>query len=601
METGRIVSREIISDIRKKYFEESLKKSELMSDGDMLEYIKKTFTISEEVKLARYITAKYILRKYNIITDFRTDIMKAYDTKKMYYRDIGEEIIKTFLTENIDIHNTKMNSQEIIHLLKTITYIDDEKIKKAHSDEQIPFKNGVLDLRDMSFSEHDPKFLFEHQIPIIYDKSVKCVEVPIFLNEICKKEDIYIIYDIFGLALYPKNILEKFFVFTGTGSNGKSKLINLCEFFIGEENSSSISLKQLTEDKFSVARTYKKLLNVGADIGGQIIRDTSMLKAASASDRISGQFKFGQIFDFTPSALQVFSANDPPIFEDSSEGMYRRCETILFPNKFGNDEDMKEDKNCKKADPKILEKLKSCQEMTGLANIAVEHLINIIKNGQLSVVKSTIRLKTDYIKYSDNVKSFIEEKCEEDEYIPAEYDNESKVKTDVYGFLTVGRLYEAYCLYCDENKLVKKSKDGFSKRLKKIDSWNLDFGLLDFFNGKKERSVRGIKFKYQQENSSTDYGGANTPNTQNTPNTPLLSLNVYKKNDINFKKGKAVFGVSPELGVFAKHEETKETPKFDNKLICYQKCQVADCHEVECNFDSRGIPYCHKHWEMKAN
>jgi len=151
-----------------------------------------------------------------------------------------------------------------------------------------------------------------------------------FLKEIIKEEDIISIYDIFGLTLYPQNILEKFFVLTGTGSNGKSVLINVLEHFTGIENKSAISLKQMTDDKFSVAKMYKKLLNVGADISGDIIMDASVLKSASAKDSISGQFKFGQIFDFMPSATLVFSANTPPLFKDNSDGMNRRPELISF-------------------------------------------------------------------------------------------------------------------------------------------------------------------------------------------------------------------------------------------------------------------------------
>lgn len=483
---------------------EIIENAEISEPEKILQDLKEYYFQKGKQKLARFLTAIYIMKTHNIITDYRSDKIKAYDKKKQYYRDMGEEIIKGLLTDIIQTNNTRNNSSEIIHLLRTKTYIEDELHLERAPYNFIPLQNGVYDLNTKQLLPNDPRYLFDLQIPINYDPNAKCPKIQNFISEIVSEKDESLIYDIFALILYRKNILEKFFIFTGEGQNGKSKLIDLLTFFAGSENSSAITLKQLTEDKFAVARTYKKLINVGADISGNAITDTSMLKSASASDRISGQFKFGQIFDFVPSATLVFSANKPPIFNDDSIGMFRRTERIGFTRTFGNEKDMAENPECKKADPQILDKLTTPEELSGLLNIAIKHLENILKKGQLSVVKSANELRVNYIKASNSVQAFCEDYCEEAEYIPADrikgskISGEEPIKIPAQGFLTVSELYKLYTNYCKENNLHIKTKDAFSKIMKKLSDWNLEFGQQDSKTGEtcdKERSVRGIRLK----------------------------------------------------------------------------------------------------------
>lgn len=541
-EAYKTMIKEVAAKMRVQEYKKVSEECEKLDTNELKERIKELYSQEGMGKLAKFQTVLYILRLHPVITDFRTDVIKVYDKDKQYFVDTGAEKIKSILTSSFGLHNTRATSEEVLHLLRTLTYVHDEDIEKAHPKNLIPFKNYILNIDNLEKIKHNPKYLFDYQIPIEFKPKAKCNKIPEFFSQVVEKENVLMLYDIFGLAMYPENILEKFYVLTGIGSNGKSRVLTLLEIFIGKDNYSSITLKQLTEDKFSVARTYKKLINVGADIGGSIIYDTSMLKSASASDSISGQFKFGQIFDFIPTATEIFSANDPPVFADESEGMYRRSEIILFPNKFGNSKDMEEDSEYKKANPNIISEITTGEELSGLLNIAIKHLRNILKTGQLSVVKSTKQLKRNYIKYSNNVKAFLDECCEEAEYIPSEFVNKKYIHA--IGFLTVKTLYDKYIGFCEENKLVKKSKEGFSKLMKKLDSWNLEFNQKDGCKNEKERSVRGLKFKDLGEiEPKTKDNEEKKPNPLNPPNPhyPLsLSLKLRREKELeDTTKGKS--------------------------------------------------------------
>ncbi len=218
-----------------------------------------------------------------------------------------------------------------------------------------------------------------------------------------------------------------------------------------------------------------------------------MLKSSTSNDSISGQFKFGQIFNFTPTATQIFSANNPPIFDDDSIGMYRRVELIHFPFMFGNVKDMAENSEVIKANPNIVGEVTTEQELSGLFNKAIDHLKNILSEGHLSIVKGFTELKTDYTKYSNSTKAFLESYCEEAEYIPSRLS--LGIRLDGEGYLTIREMYGRYSSFCDKNKLIKKTKDGFSKQIKYLDSWNLEFGQQDWKDEDKQRSIRGLRFK----------------------------------------------------------------------------------------------------------
>lgn len=498
MKTGRKqIEDKDFATLRAEKSDQAIEEAKNMTDEQLLDEISIYFSWKGWEKVARYLTKMYVLRQYNIITDVLTDEIKAYSDEEKYFVNIGSELIKKLLTNTIGQNNSRTVSQEVLHLLRTETYVKDEELEKAAPYNLIPFKNGILDITTNKLLKHDPKFMFTFQLPLYLDPTAQCPKIEKFISEIVKEEDISLVYDIFALSLYRVNLWEKFFILTGAGSNGKSRILKLLELFVGTHNQSSITLQQLTEDKFSVAKTYKKLVNIGADIGQGVIKDTSILKSACSTDRISGQFKFGQIFDFVPTALLIFSANDPPIFADDSKGMYRRIELIFFPYEFGNEEDCKENPNCKRADPNILDEITTPQEMSGLLNKALEHLKNILATGQLSVVKSTTALRKDYVKYSNSIQAFIEECCQEVEYIPPCKELDAKELCPAEGFLWVEEIYPKYSDFCDDNKLPKKAKDVISKFIRKMEGWNLEVGCKDWRYNKdnKKRSIRGLKFK----------------------------------------------------------------------------------------------------------
>src|SRR4029434_3780586 len=95
-------------------------------------------------------------------------------------------------------------------------------------------------------------------------------------------------------------------------------------------NSSALSLHKLESDRFAVARLYGKLANICPDLPSEHLAGTSIFKAITGGDVITGEYKFKDSFDFVPIARLVFSANNPPRSQESSQGFFERWFVIPF-------------------------------------------------------------------------------------------------------------------------------------------------------------------------------------------------------------------------------------------------------------------------------
>lgn len=445
-----------------------------------------------DIKKGNQLMAEFYLETNNIIYDPLNDQLKIYG-QRQFYEPLGEHIIKQFIEMNLTKHNNRNVQAEILNKLKNLA-IPTTSLKPTPLN-LLPFKNGVLDINTMQMRDHSPFDYFEYQVPIKYNPNAQCLEIDKFINEVVEPGKTTLIYDCLGLILYRQNLLEKIFIFLGSGQNGKTILIKVFENAVGEENCSSIPLNQLTEDRFAVASTHKKLLNCGADIGGKTITDASMLRSLSSKDRVSAQFKYGQIFPFEPTATQVFSANNPPIFIEDCLGTFRRLETVSFPNNYGNEADLKEHPDWKKADPLLLEKLINPAELEGFIAKAVNHLKKIIETSALSVVRSTDSLRYDYIKVSDSLKAFLEEKCEEVLYEPSDSTRISREFIPAQGCITKSEFYSTYKKWCNLQK-VKYFSTNKVGRLIKDYGWGITFGKDRMEEkGDQQETYRGLRWK----------------------------------------------------------------------------------------------------------
>lgn len=325
-------------------------------------------------------------------------------------------------------------------------------------------RNGLLDIRDMSFKEHTPSYLSTVQLNVEYNPQVDCPQFKKFLNEVLDCKLIPLVQEIVGYLLTTNTASQKAFVFWGPARTGKSTLLWVVEYLIlGKKNVSNIPWQEIG-DKFKTAELLGKLANVFSDLPSKSIDDTGIFKVVTGEDYLMAEKKNKNPFKFKPFVRLVFSCNElPRNYVDRTEGFYRRLIIVPFNRQI---EKSKIDKALK---------YKFQREKEGILNWALEGLKRLYENNfEFSENELTDGVKKEYKRENNNVISFVEECCEIDSLFSC-----SRIE-----------IYEAYREFCVEAGLKALSQIKFNKELEG------NFNITRSRSGKL-RSWNGVRIKLE--------------------------------------------------------------------------------------------------------
>jgi putative DNA primase/helicase len=383
--------------------------------------------------------AQEILRGLSVIT--LSDTKEIYVYENGVYKEGGEYRIRQIAQEKLKDKATTYRLNEVVNYIKNERNVIIKREDLNKETRIINLKNGLYDLNTGEFRPHTPEFLSAIQIPVNYNPSATCPKIEKFLSEVVSENDGKVLLEFAGYSLIPENKMKKSPILLGPGNNGKTVYLELQRKFIGDENTSSESLQDLTNNKYSSANLYGKLLNISSDIGDSKLLQPNILKGIIGGDKIRGEKKFQTSFDFVNTARLIFGANKLPQPKDESDkAFFKRWIPITFPNIF-------EGKN---ADENLLEKLTTDEEFSGFLNKALEALKELLIRGEYSDNKTVEELKRIYMINSDSATAFLDECIEE----------------GTSGKVSKEAMYEAYVKWCPAsvNPISKKSFDGKLKK-----------------------------------------------------------------------------------------------------------------------------------------
>ncbi|MGE4495823.1 MAG: phage/plasmid primase, P4 family [Methanosarcina sp.] len=383
--------------------------------------------------------AKEILGELSVITLSDTEEICVYENG--VYKEGGESLIRQLAQEKLRDKATRYRLNEVVNYIKNERNVIIDREDLNRETRIINLKNGLYDLSTGEFRPHTPEFLSTIQIPVNYNSKATCPIFDKFLSEVVSEKDGKVVVEFAGYALIPENRMKKSCMFVGIGDNGKTVLLEFFRRFMGEENTSSESLQNLTNNNHSTANLYGKLLNIASDIGDSKIYQTNMFKALTGGDKIRGERKFQTAFDFANTARLIFAANKLPAPKDENDNaFFKRWILITFPHIFEGEN----------ADENLLEKLTTDEELSGFLNKTLEALKELLIRGEFSDNRTVEEIKRTYMVNADSFSAFIEE-C-------VERGTGGKVYKDA--------MYEAYVKWCPSSvtPLEKRTFDGKIKK-----------------------------------------------------------------------------------------------------------------------------------------
>lgn len=426
----------------------------------------------DEIKETITIINKYILKES--LSDEELEIIlrdEAFTKPTFYGGSNGKTFLHDKFAEYIRNENHIIKINGVLHIYKDGIYSDStndiEKsmiklipmLTKSKRTEvlnyleliapEIPLSpgthivvaNGLLNIDSMEMEEFTPAYISKNKIPIAYNPAAYNEAVDKTLNKIaCNDTNLrYLIEEMIGYCLLRRNEMGKSFILTGDGSNGKSTVLDVMKALIGKENISSVSLGELGQ-RFKTAELYGKLANIGDDISNNYIDDNSLFKKLVTGETVNVERKGKDPFDFNNYSKLIFSANEIPRINDTSNGLKRRLIIIPFNAKFSkSDPDF---------DPYIKDKLLSNDALEYLLVKAFMGLLRVMFNKSFTEVAAVEQELFEYEKVNNPVVAFLDE----DFKIENEPTNE---------------VYTKYTTYCLDSRLKPLSKIAFSKELTK--------------------------------------------------------------------------------------------------------------------------------------
>ncbi len=363
----------------------------------------------------------------------------VYEPRSGVYRPAAPLVggmVERFVREKATAHFTK----EVLGHLERKTYRP-----RSEFDAQpgLVVANGVLDPLTGQRGDWDPARLDTVRLPVTFDPAAECPRFTRFLRQVVSREDAWVLQEGVGYCLLKGMPFHTAFLLWGDGDNGKSTFLAVLTALLGRANVSGETLQSLSH-RFATWSLVGKLANIAADLPAWPIKDAAIFKALTGGDpTVRAEQKHRDAFTFRNDAKLWFSANRVPRTEDESYAYFRRWRIVAFLRTFGPDE----------ADPHLLAKLTTPEELSGILNWALEGLRCLLDQGGFSDTPTVEETRDAYVRLSDPVAAFFADRCLKDPDAPA------IPKDDVY---------ETYAAYCRERGLTRLDKNVLVREMGRV-------------------------------------------------------------------------------------------------------------------------------------
>lgn len=393
-ETIHVINDYVLADSLSDYEIETICRDEAFKPDDV---------IAEQIKQAQ---EKKVGFSHN---EFGDELINAYKiitvNGSLYVYEDGyyqkdERIIERKMIELYP--GIKQNQRnEVLSYIRIKTHIKSEDIKV--NPYIINLKNTRLDLRTGECLEFTPDEIEFARVPVTYDPSAYCADLDKMLNRVFlgDREVINLFEEMVGYTLLKHARYQKAFMLYGSGSNGKSTILNLLKMFLGASNYSSLALEKVTE-RFNVAELENMLANIGEDIDNVAMKDTGTLKKIFAGNSLQVEQKGGRPYKIAPYATHIYACNNIPRSFDKSDGFYRRWIFIPFNAKFSSDDP--------DYDPLIEDKITTDNALSYLLNIAIRGANRLMKKGKFTEPETVREALEAYKADNSNTLSWIDDK-----------------------------------------------------------------------------------------------------------------------------------------------------------------------------------------------
>ena len=207
------------------------------------------------------------------------------------------------------------------------------------------FENGVYDLETDEFRQGRPEDYVSLSTGINYieyDQDNPYIsQVMNFMEKVLTNENVRkYVMTLFASILDGKNRDEKFHMWTGSGSNGKSKIVELFQYAIGDYacifNVSLLTQKRVgssaTNSELAIAKGKRFAILQEPEENERL--NVGIMKELTGGDTIQCRPLYKEPIKFKPMFKMILTCNHMPAIPPDDGGTWRRVRRVEFASKF---------------------------------------------------------------------------------------------------------------------------------------------------------------------------------------------------------------------------------------------------------------------------
>lgn len=338
----------------------------------------------------------------------------------------------------------KTQRREVIDYMELIA----ETLKPSDA-RYIAFRNGVYNLAENRMIPFTPNLVITNKIDWDYNPNAYSELADTVLNRLaCNDREIRLLLEeCIGYCFYRRNERGKAFILTGTKANGKSTFLDCIKTILGVDNISALELKEFG-DRFSTAMMFGKLANLSDDIADDFLQGSqiSTFKKVVTGNRIKGERKGQDPFEFEPYVKIIASANDIPRTKDRTGAVLRRLVIIPFNASF--EPTLPDGSPNPNYDPEIKYRLFEQESIEYLIKVGIKGLQRVLTTNRFTEPEVVKEALTGYEEDNNPILGFI-----------------AQTEIDEIENEPTPNVYKLYQVYCAENGMNAMGANEFTKQI----------------------------------------------------------------------------------------------------------------------------------------
>lgn len=246
--------------------------------------------------------------------------------KQLKTRNVRDTFIKNYISNLLGRHATSRLLRDILELVLSRSLDDDKALNFDKRKSFASFKNTAVDGETMEFVPNSPHLYllggFDFEI-----KKGNCDKTKDLFESILGENSPFMIEYVGSMFHRTYRPFQYMVIIQGKAGSGKSYLAELIRNILGKEMTTSLSLEQISQDKFMTANLLGSYANIKSDLNNDFIPTFEVINNLTGSDSLQVQFKGENSFAFVNHAKLLFTANEAPAIK-VNEGIRRRVKIL---------------------------------------------------------------------------------------------------------------------------------------------------------------------------------------------------------------------------------------------------------------------------------